>query len=323
MSTKQESVCLVGTGRWGSNHLRTLHELGALGAVVERAAARREEAAAQYGVPVYADVKEAIADGHKAYIVAVPAAYHYAVTEPLLRAGASVLVEKPMTLSSTDAERMLQLAQEHDAHLMVGHLLLFHPAIMRFEQLVSEGAIGELLYLYSNRLNFGTLRSEEDAFWSLAPHDISLFDFIVKSPISRTSASGGDFLQTGIADRVVAQFRYQNGVVAHIFTSWLHPFKEHRLVAVGREGMLVYEDSSPKKELLLYKQHYNQANGEWVKNDGGVEVIPYEPKLPLTEELRYFMAGIGKGYTKANGKQGAEVVRVLERVSALLEEESK
>lgn len=311
-------ICVVGAGRWGQNHLRTLHDMGCLAGVVETDAERREQVRAEYGVRVHRDVEAAMAEGFDGYVVAVPAARHVQVALPLLEAGCAVLIEKPMALSTADALHLLEVAKQHGAHVMVGHLLLFHPAIRKVKELIDGGAIGRIAYLYSNRLNFGRVRAEENAFWSLAPHDISLFNFFLGGSPVGVSARGRAFLQTGVEDEVRATLRYEGGEVAYVFASWLHPFKEHRLVVVGSRGMVVYEDSSAKKEVQYYRKGFEMRNGEAVGFDDGVEVIPYEPMMPLMAELRYFVQHLRDGYKVASGGEGAEVVRVLEQVSKQL-----
>ncbi len=311
-------ICVVGAGRWGKNHLHTLHDMGCLAGVVETDAERRAQVRAEYGIRVHCDVEAAMVDGFDGYVVAVPAARHVQVALPLLEAGCAVLIEKPMALSTADAIHLLEVAKQHGARVMVGHLLLFHPAIRKVKELIDGGAIGRIAYLYSNRLNFGRVRAEENAFWSLAPHDISLFNFFLGGSPVEVSARGRAFLQTGVEDEVRATLRYEGGEVAYVFASWLHPFKEHRLVVVGSRGMVVYEDSSEKKEVQYYRKGFEMRNGEAVGFDDGVEVIPYEPMMPLMAELRYFVQHLRDGYKVASGEEGAEVVRVLEQVSKQL-----
>lgn len=304
----------MGAGRWGRNHIRTLSELGALGGVVDVEAGRRAEVEAEYGVRVFRDAREALASGFDGYVVAVPAVQHVAASLPLLREGCSVLLEKPMALSVAEASNLLDASNRHGARLMVGHLLLFHPAIRKLKEIIDGGRLGRLVYLYSNRLNFGRVRAAENAFWSLAPHDISVFNYLLGGLPVEVSARGRAYLQAGVADEVHATLRYGGGELAHVFASWLHPFKEHRLVVVGSEGMAEYEDSSESKKVLLYKRGFSHQGAEITSFDGGVEEVPYARAQPLTEELRYFIAHLHDGYSEASGAEGLEVVKVLERV---------
>lgn len=313
-------ICVVGTGRWGQNHVRTLYGLRSLGGIVEPRASVRGALTAQYGVVGFATLEESLAQDFDGYVVAVPAKCHYEMARQLILAGKPLLVEKPMTLEAKESEELVELARARRVPLMVGHLLLFHPAIRVLRAQIERGAIGRLYYLYSNRLNLGRVRSEENAFWSLAPHDISLFEYFVGAQPMRVRAAGSAFLQPGIPDKVLAVLEYPGGVSGHIFASWLHPFKEHRLVLVGAEGMLVYEDSSAEKQVLLYRSGCKVHAGEPELFQAEPEVLAYEPAQPLTEELRYFMAHLGGGVEVASGESGLRTVRVLQEVQRQLEE---
>ena len=231
-----------------------------------------------------------------------------------------MLIEKPMTLSAEEALRLVEEGRMHGARIMVGHLLLFHPAMRKIKEIIDEGTLGRIVYLYSNRLNFGKVRAEENAFWSLAPHDVSLFNYFLGSTPVEVTGRGRAFLRDGVEDEVHATLRYAGGEEAHIFASWLHPFKEHRLVVVGSAGMVSYEDSSEQKEVLLYKKRFELDKERAVESfDDGVESVPYPHLLPLTEELRYFVDHLRDGYKKASGEEGAAVVKVLEQVGERLE----
>ena len=163
-----------------------------------------------------------------------------------------MLVEKPLTLDSISATKLCDYAEEMNVNLMVGHVLLFHPAFQKMKQIISDGKIGDIQYIYSNRLNLGTFRTNENVFWSFAPHDISLFNFFFnQEPLSITSR-GIDILQKNIHDSSITSFKYKNNKMGHIFVSWLHPFKEHRFVIIGSKGMLHFEDSLKDKPILFY-----------------------------------------------------------------------
>ncbi len=311
---------VVGAGRWGKNHIRSLHELGKLSAIVERDPGRREEVAALYRqAQVFASVQESLAAGLDAYVVATPAASHFAVSKFLLEQGKHVLVEKPLALNSKDAEALVELAEKKGVKLMVGHVLLYHPAIRRIKELLDEGAIGRLQYLYSNRLNLGTVRTEENILWSFAPHDISVFQYLVGQKPVAVICEGGVFLQPDVHDTTMTVLRYPDNVVAHIFVSWLHPFKEHRLVVIGSKGMISFEDSSARKELLFYEKGIDWIGGEPVTREGATRAIEYEQKMPLTEELRHFVECVeGDKVPLTSGRVGLEVLRILELAEASL-----
>jgi predicted dehydrogenase len=315
-----EKICVIGGGRWGQNHIKTLNKLGHLGGIVEPERESRTELTAAHNVPVFADLDQAVAHGFSGYIVASPAETHYAIGKKLLEQGQSVLIEKPMTLSSAGSAELVALADEKKVCLMVGHLLLFHPAIRKIKELVENGKIGRLYYLYSNRLNLGTVRTEENVFWSFAPHDISVLDYLVGSQPILIEAKGSKFLQENIYDVTMTQFAYPGGIHAHIYVSWLHPFKEQRLVLVGSSGMISFDDSSVDKNILYYNKRIAWENGKPVKVEEPDEIVAYEKGFPLDEELKYFIANLGRPAAIACGKTGHEVVKVLEKVQQLISE---
>lgn len=311
---------VVGAGRWGKNHIRTLRELGKLRAIVETDAGRREEMASLYpGVALFASVQESLAADLEGYVVATPAASHFAVSKFLLEQGKHLLVEKPLALSTKEAALLAELADAKGLKLMVGHVLLYHPAIRKIKELLDAGAIGRLQYMYSNRLNLGTVRTEENILWSFAPHDISIFQYLVgQMPVSVIS-EGGVFLQPDVHDTTMTVLRYPDNVVAHIFVSWLHPFKEHRLVVIGSKGMISFEDSSARKELLFYEKGIDWIAGEPVTREGATRAIEYEQKMPLTEELRHFVECVEQDRVPlTNARVGLEVLHILELAEASL-----
>jgi len=316
------SFCVVGAGRWGKNHIRTAYELGVLSAVVDNNVETEKFVIENYpNVKFYKSINEPGALDYEAYSVVVPAEYHFEITKTLLEHKKHVLVEKPITLNSKDARELNQLAESQNVILMVGHLLLFHPAILKIKEFLDQGKIGKLQYMYSNRLNLGTVRTEENSLWSFAPHDFSIFQFLTNSYPNSVQATGGAFLQPHIHDTTLTTLEYPQNVKGHIFVSWLHPFKEHRFVVVGSKGMLSYEDSNPKKELLFYEKGIDWIQGEPVKRDGDTQSISYEQSQPLTAEYGHFLNCInGKELnTKISGQKGLEVLELLEKAQQALE----
>jgi predicted dehydrogenase len=202
---------------------------------------------------------------------------------------------------------------------MVGHILLFHPAIQKVKELIEEGKIGKLFYVYSTRLNTGTVRTEENVFWSFAPHDISVLDYLIGQSATKIEAKATNFLQKNIADFAMVQMAYSNNVHGHIFTSWLHPFKEQKLVVIGSKGMISFDDSTKEKQIILYNKHFEFIDGKPLKTALPDEVIPYEPKIPLTEELNYFIEHLDSSIEIANGESGHEVVKILETVQQIID----
>ena len=314
-----KNICVIGGGRWGQNHIKTLFQMGCLGGIVESNTQRLEELLDICPVKGFTNLEQALQVGFDGYVVAAPAALHYSIGKTLLEKGQNVLVEKPLTLSSKESAELVEIAEESGSRLMVGHVLMFHPAIKKIKELIDGGKIGKLHYIYSNRLNLGTVRTEENVFWSLAPHDISILDYFIGQPAISIEARGQKFLQKDVYDSTMAQLIYPNNVHGHIFASWLHPFKEHRLVVTGSKGMLSFEDSSKEKNIVFHNKYFEFENGQPVRFEQPDEIIEYERKMPLTEELTYFVENLDKKIEIADGKSGYEVVKVLEKVQLLID----
>tara|TARA_B100002051_G_scaffold242463_1_gene247687 strand:- start:1218 stop:2174 length:957 start_codon:yes stop_codon:yes gene_type:complete len=315
-----KKICVVGAGYWGKNHIRTLNELGVLRGIVESNLKLRESLAIQYSnVPCYENISLALKEDYDGFTISTPAESHYEIGKQIISAGKHVLIEKPMTLSVKDSEDLLLLSNKFDICLMVGHVLLFHPAIIKIKEIIENGRIGDLQYLYSNRLNLGKVRTEENVFWSLAPHDIAIFQYLTNSFPKLIQSKGSTFLQQGIPDSTMMNIEYENGIEGHIFVSWLHPFKEHRLVVIGSKAMISFEDSMDSKPLKLYSKKFDLISGVPEKVDGPVERISYENKMPLTEQLKYFLNHLdGKKPKIANGESGLEVIKILVKASEQL-----
>ena len=316
----RNNICVVGAGQWGKNHIRTLDKLDVLKGIVEPDQDVLYKLLNKYpGVSGHTDLSEALKEEYDGFTVASPAETHFTIAKEIILSGKHVLVEKPMTLSVSDAEELIGLAKEYNVNLLVGHLLLFHPAINKIKELIDTGRIGTLQYIYSNRLNLGKVRTKENVFWSLAPHDIAIFQYLTDSFPVRIQASGTTFLQKGIPDSTLTHLNYKNGIKGHIFVSWLHPFKEHRLVVIGSEAMISFEDSLEGKPLKLYSKKFDLVSGVPEKVDGPVEWIPYEPKMPLTVEFEYFLDHLdGKKPDLVNGKHGLDVIKILVETSKQL-----
>ena len=316
-------ICVVGAGRWGHNHIRTLAGLGHLAGVVDRDRSMLESIRSDYpDIELFEHLGQALEASFDGFTVATPSETHAATAREILKAGKPVLVEKPLALSSVEARELCRLAEARGVGLMVGHVLLFHPAVRRIKELIDSGKIGRLEYLYSNRLNLGTVRTEENILWSFAPHDVSIFEMLTGAMPEEVVSRGAAFLQPGIHDSTMTVLTYPGNVIGHIFVSWLHPFKEHRLVVIGSRGMLSYEDSSEAKELLFYEKGIDWVKGEPIKREGPTEIVPYERSLPLTEELRYFAGNLGGAMEICDGESAVRVLEVLEMASrSLLEGE--
>ena len=315
-----KKVCVVGAGRWGKNHINTLYGLGCLAGIVEANSDVRAEFKEKYpDIMTFANIRDAIREDFDGFTVATPAETHFEIAEFIISHKKHVLVEKPLTLKASEARRLKELAEENGVNLMVGHLLLFHLAIRKIKELIEKGKIGKLQYIYSNRLNLGTVRTEENILWSFAPHDISIFQYFIGSLPLEVVSRGGAFLQPHIHDSSMTVLTYPDNIVGHIFVNWLHPFKEHRMVVVGSKGMFSYEDSSDDKNILFYEKGIDWIQGEPIKRDGPTEIIQYDKGMPLTEELKYFAEHTnGDPIGIADAQNGVEVLEILEKASESL-----
>ena len=322
MAIKKHKICVVGAGKWGFNHIKTLSSLNALGGIVEKNDNSIERVKLQIKKCQYhKKLEDSFEKNYDGYVVATPSNSHFKIAKRIIEKKKPVLVEKPLTLNLKDAIALNDLAKQNKVNLMVGHILLFHPAFIKIRNLVDSGKIGHIQYIYSNRLNLGTIRSDENVFWSFAPHDIALFNSFFKESPAAVSSTGVDILQKGIHDTTVTTLKYNNNKMGHIFVSWLHPFKEHRFVIIGSQGMIYFDDTVKNKPLIFYDKKINFFDSIPTPHSGSAEEIKYENKLPLTKELQYFISNMnGNKLEIANGDSAVEVIKVLEDASKSLTE---
>ena len=313
-------VCVIGAGYWGKNHIRTLHELNSLNGIIDSDKKKLKHYSNLYpDVKKFSDIEESLSENFNAYVIATPADTHFYIAKKLILLNKHILIEKPMTMSIEEAEELVFLSKRKKVNVLVGHVLLFHPAIKKIKEMIVNGEIGELQYLYSNRLNLGKVRTQENVFWSLAPHDIAIFQHLTESFPKKIRSKGSSFLQKGVHDSTITQIEYQNYVEAHIFVSWLHPFKEHRLVVIGSEGMISFEDSIKEKPLKFYSKKIDLTSGAPEKIDGPVESVQFSNEMPLKLELKYFLDHLnGKHLQFSNANEGLEVIKVLVEASKQL-----
>jgi predicted dehydrogenase len=305
-------LAVIGCGHWGRNLVRNVARLGALRAVVdvgEAARARAQELAP--GVAVHDRLEPVLSDPSiRGVMVATSAETHHAVASACLAADKDVFVEKPLTLLVEDARDLIAVARRRERILMVGHLLEYHPAITTLRDLVQSGELGKVRYLISNRLNLGKVRSEENALWSFAPHDISVILRLVGEMPFEVVATGGCYLQPNIADVTVTQLLFDNGVRSHIFVSWLHPFKEQKLVVIGSRRMATYDDVT--KELTLVDLHVDWSEGLPIPTGASGVAHPFPADEPLRLECEHFLDCITtRRAPLTNGESGLRVLEIL------------
>ena len=312
---KSPKICVIGAGKWGMNHILTLHKMNALGGIVEKNNDIITNLKTKYpSCIIVNDLRFALENHFDGYIIATPPSCHYNDAKLILESGYHLLIEKPMTLNEKDAVELNRIAKENKVNLMVGHLLLFHPAFRTMKKMLDNGDLGDLQYIYSNRLNHGIIRTEENVFWSFAPHDIALFQYFLNdSPIDIRS-NGVDILQPGIHDTTITSFKYKNNKMGHIFVSWLHPFKEHRFVIIGSKGMIHYEDSMDNKPLRFFNKSVKFKDNIPIAGSGKSKEISYKFEFPLEAELKYFIDHLdGRKIKIASGESAIEVMNILER----------
>ncbi len=314
-------VAVIGCGNWGKNLARVFSELGALQYVCDKDLSRRDALVIQGDAPAFTgDVRQVLDDDRvQAVAVATPAATHFDVVRSCLDAGKDVFVEKPLALNAGQGEALVEMAQERSRILMVGHILLYHPAIVKLRELIDEGELGRILYCYSHRLNMGLIRTEENILWSFAPHDISAILYLLGEEPVAVESDGQSYLTPGVVDVTLSRMKFKSGATGHIFVSWLHPFKEQRLVVVGTDKMAVFDDTSDKK-LLLYPHRVDWAGRapKAVKAEG--EEVPLPKAEPLKEECRHFLQCVAERRTpRSDGHEGLRVLRILDACQKSLE----
>lgn len=322
---------LVGYGYWGPNLARNFHQLPEawLVACADADAARFNEAAR-----LYPTLKQTAADAREllenptldALVIATPARSHFALVTQALEAGKHVLVEKPLAMSSDEARAMIETARRHERILMVGHTFEYNPAVWKIQELLNAGALGELYYVYSNRVNLGRVQTDINALWSIAPHDVSILLYLLNAMTLTVSARGGTYVSHGVEDVIFALLNFPNRVQAHIHASWLDPSKTRQMTLVGSEKMIVYDDVDPEAKLKIYdKGVYKRGDafGEFQLRvrSGDIHI----PKIDLTEPLKYecahFLECIRENKTpRTDGESGLRVVRVLEAAQQSLQQ---
>lgn len=328
MSTSQNEssagprVAVIGSGYWGKNLVRNFHALGALAGVCDSNEETLRQFAEQYpDGRMYRSFGDVLADPSvPAVAIATPAETHANLVREALLAGKDVCVEKPLCLSVETGESLVQLAHAQGRILMVGHLLWYHPAVLRLKELLDNGELGRIQYIYSNRLNLGKIRREENILWSFAPHDISVILGLLEEMPDAVHAQGGNYLHQRIADVTVSLLSFPSGVKAHVFVSWLHPFKEQKLIVVGDRQMAVFDDLDKQHKLMLYPHSIEWKHQLPVPNKAEGQSVPLEDGEPLRAECRHFLECVATRRTpRTDGEEGVRVLRVLQQCQGSLD----
>jgi UDP-2-acetamido-3-amino-2,3-dideoxy-glucuronate N-acetyltransferase len=310
-------IAQLGCGYWGPNLLRNFATLPQCRVkwVADPSLAARNFVESKFpSVRTTASWEQVIADPEvRAVVIATPAATHHQYVKAALEAGKDVLVEKPMALRRAEGEELVTLAAKHNRVLMVGHVLQYHPAVTKLKSLIAEGTLGKIQYIYSNRLNIGKIRVEENILWSYAPHDVSVMLMLLDELPVTISAHGGTYLNHGVPDVTMSVFNFASGVRGHIFVNWLHPYKEQRLVVVGDRKMVVFNDAAPTEKLISYAHRVEWINRRPVAQKAESEVIAYEEEEPLRIECAHFLdCVLTRNTPRTDGREGLAVLSVLE-----------
>ncbi len=325
MDNKKKIIGLIGLGYWGKNILRNLYELGVLHTACDTSLSTISEQKMRFSDVMYTTSYDEIFYNPeiKAVAISTPAATHYELTQKALTAGKDVFVEKPLALTVQEGEELVTIAEKEGKILMVGHILQYHPAIIKLKELISTGELGKVQYIYSNRLNIGKLRTEENILWSFAPHDISAILMLLGEDPLKVTAFGGDYLNNGTYDTTLTTLEFKNGIKGHVFVSWLHPYKEQKLIVVGSKVMAVFDDLSEEK-LFVYPHKIEWKDGKVpFAQKADYKVIPVDKKEPLQEELKHFIDRItDRKKPKTDGHEGLRVLRIIELTENELKSEN-
>ena len=323
-------IGMIGAGGWGKNLLRSFYYLPGVevAMLADLVPERREEARHRYpGIETTDDYRSFLdSDDIQAVVVATPGASHYAIARECLAAGKDVFVEKPMTIHAGEAEELARLADDKKLILMAGHLMLYNPSVRKLKAELEAGALGDLYYLYFQRLNLGKIRKSENAMWTFAPHDISIARYLVGSPALAVAAWGESYVQPGVADVAFVRIRFPGNVIAHIHVSWLDPHKVRRVTLVGSRKMMVFDDMDAAEPIRVYDKGVPadlsyDTFGEYLNLRSGDIHIPWVKSAePLRLECAHFIDCVrDRSRPLSDGWNGAEVVKILEAAQMSME----
>ena len=314
-------MALLGCGQWGQNLARNLAKLGVLRTIYDLNPAVVQRIHKIYSEPTTVTPQQVFDDPQiDACVIATPAASHADMARQAIEAGKDVFVEKPLALTVAEAQAVVDLAEQRGRILMVGHLLEYHPAVEQLRILVARGELGKIHYVYANRLNLGRIRTEENALWSFAPHDIHIILRLLEEEPVEVACQGGSYLSQQVADVTMSTLQFASGVRGHIFVSWLHPYKDHRLVVVGDRKMAVFDDVESSTKLRLYPHRVDWIERVPVSIKAEAEEVPLPDIEPLEVECRHFVECVtARTRPRTDGLNGVAVLRVLEACQRSLE----
>lgn len=327
-----ENIAVIGSGSWGLNLIRQFYNLGVLKRVADIGENNFSLIKNEFpGILLSQDYQDTLLDKDiKAVVIATPPVSHYELAKEALLAGRCVWVEKPMALNVKDAEELVKIAYSRSLIVMVGHILLYQPALIKLKSIVRSGQLGRIYYIYTKRLNFGKVRKFENALWSLAPHDISNVIYLLDKTPVEVSCAGMDCIQEKNEDFVYINLFFEDNVFANINVSWLDPLKDRKLVIAGSKRMAVLDEESFKDKLRIYNQYVKIPNegkpkGEYYSLKKGKTIFPaYKDSSPLYEECSHFIYCLAKGKSPvSDGNQGLEVVKILSACEYSLKNKGK
>ncbi len=319
---KRIRVGVIGGGYWGKNLIRVFHQAGVLHAICDIDKNLIITYEKLYpDADIFSSPEKLIKSSEiDALVIATPASTHYSITKSALENGKNVFCEKPLALTVKQGEELVKISSDNKLVLMVGHILHYHPAVEKLKQAVKQGELGKIEYIYSNRTNIGRIRHEENILWSFAPHDISLMLSLTGSLPVEVSSHGGIFLPHSVEDVTLTFFSFQNNIKAHIFVSWLNPFKEQKFVVIGNRKMAVFDDTEKDRKLVFYQHRINWNNSEIPTIEKAeAEVAKIENDEPLRKEAEHFIKCVEKGEKPhTDGNEALNVLRVLEQAEKCL-----
>ncbi|MDC0947839.1 Gfo/Idh/MocA family oxidoreductase [Gammaproteobacteria bacterium] len=324
MTDQNLAVAVIGAGQWGINHVREFAELGVLAHVVDPDPINRERVIDRWPAVAVSESIEPILDDAAigGVIIAAPAPLHCSIAAQALRAGKDVLVEKPLALTVADGRMLCELAEDEDRILMVGHLLQYHPIFCAVVERAQQSDFGPIRQIWSHRKQFGRFRSEENALWSLAPHDVSMVNRLFGAAPTALDVVASRSVSSQLADNVFLGLDYANGLSGHVHVSWHHPYKEHRLVVAGEEQMVVFDDALPWPQKLAIYAHRIDWSGGTPKADkcDKPSYLAVEQSQPLVNECQHFLDCMAtRQRPLTDGREGLAVLQVLATAQQQLE----